>query len=75
MDAAFAVPRLVRDPGLADRRPDRVGHQLLVALEPVAPVVDQRDILAVVVEQSALTPEKVPTPPAAAQAPRSIGRC
>ena len=59
----------MRDARLLDAAGDRIGDQLLVALAPRAAVIDLRDRLAAVVELSALTPENVPTPPEAAQAP------
>ena len=49
---------------------DGVGDQLLVALAPGLAVIDLRDaVCRSASKESALTPEKVPTPPPAAQAP------
>ena len=44
------LPGRVGEPRLADPALDRVGDQLLVALEPVAAAEDQRDVLAVLVD-------------------------
>ncbi len=70
VDAALAVGALMGDARLVDAAVDGVGDQLLMALAPGA-CRDRSGRSACRSRRrlSALTPEKVPTPPHAAQAP------
>ena len=69
VQTAFAAAHVVGDARLADRRPDRVADQLLVALQAGLAAVDQRDQVPALVDAVAVDAREGADPPVAAQAP------
>ena len=69
VDGAFASRHIMGDARLRDSALNSVGQKFFMAIAAGAPLVRHGDQVSFSSYESAFTPEKVPTPPAAAQAP------